>query len=345
MSKTNPQVDQYVASAKKWREETATLRALILDFPLTEELKWGKPCYTFQETNLLIIQGFKDYCALMFCKGALLKDPKKLLHQPGENTQSARQLRFTSVQEITAQKSVLKACIQETIAAEKAGLKVEYKKTAEYAVPEELEQKFRKTPSFKKAFEALTPGRQRGYLLHFSAAKQSATRAARIEKCTAKILAGQGLLDYDRSSVVKKPKPVSKEGVTLLSGGNPQIAKADGDAPVQAYIAAMPGWKSGLGRRLDDLITRTVPHVQKAVRWNSPFYGLEGKGWFLSFHVLTRCVKVTFFAGQSLKPLPPGGTERSQEARWIDLHETDGLDEKQFTSWVKQAATLPGWTP
>jgi hypothetical protein len=144
----------------------------------------------------------------------------------------------------------------------------------------------------------------------------------------------------------KKAKPSEAkpgEKVVLLSGGNPQIAKADGDAPVQAYIAAMPGWKSELGRRLDDLIVRTVPHVRKAVRWNSPFYGVEGLGWFLSFHVLTRYVKVTFFKGMSLQPIPPGGTERSGDARWIDLYEADGLDESQMSAWVKQAAALPGW--
>ncbi|MCG6157523.1 DUF1801 domain-containing protein [Rubinisphaera margarita] len=135
------------------------------------------------------------------------------------------------------------------------------------------------------------------------------------------------------------------EPVVLLSGGNPQIAKADGDAPVQAYIAAMPGWKSDLGRRLDELIVQAVPNVTKAVRWNSPFYGIEGEGWFLSFHCLTKYVKVTFFAGTSLEPLPPGGTERSQESRWIDIYENKPFDEGQFIHWVQQAAILPGWTP
>lgn len=136
-----------------------------------------------------------------------------------------------------------------------------------------------------------------------------------------------------------KPKAV------LLSGGNPQIAKADGDAPVQAYIAAMPGWKSGLGKRLDALIVRNVPNVRKAVKWNSPFYGIEGQGWFLSFHVFTRYVKVAFFLGTSLRPVPPGGTARSKDTRWIDIHEDDVLDEAQMAAWVKQAAELPGWDP
>ena len=130
----------------------------------------------------------------------------------------------------------------------------------------------------------------------------------------------------------------------LLSGGNPQIAKAEGDAPVQAYIAAMPDWKREVGKRLDALIMRTVPKVRKAVKWNSPMYGIEGKGWFLSFHVFTRYVKVTFFRGTSLRPMPPGGTPRSGETRWVDIHEDD-LDEAQMAKWVKQAAKLPGWDP
>ena len=130
------------------------------------------------------------------------------------------------------------------------------------------------------------------------------------------------------------------KSVKLLSGGNPQIAKADGDAPVRAYIAAMPGWKRDIGKRLDALIMRNAPGVRKAVKWNSPFYGIEGQGWFVSFHVFTRYVKVTFFRGTSLRPVPPGGT--SKEARWIDIHEDD-FDEAQMTSWIKQAAVLPGW--
>jgi len=146
-----------------------------------------------------------------------------------------------------------------------------------------------------------------------------------------------------------KPKPrakgkVRKGGKTpvLLSGGNPQIAKADGDAPVQAYIAAMPGWKRAIGKRLDALIVRNVPNVRKAVKWNSPMYGIEGQGLFLAFHTFTRYVKVTFFRGTSLRPVPPGGT--AKDARWIDVHEDD-LDEGQMATWIKQAAALPSWVP
>ena len=135
----------------------------------------------------------------------------------------------------------------------------------------------------------------------------------------------------------------TEKSPVLLAGGNPQIAKAEGDAPVQAYIHAMPGWKSGLGRKLDSLVTRNVPNLRKAVKWNSPFYGVEGQGWFLSFHVFTRYVKVTFFNGASLRPVPPGGTAKSKEARWIDIKEDEPLDEAQFEDWVKQASAIPGW--
>jgi hypothetical protein len=139
----------------------------------------------------------------------------------------------------------------------------------------------------------------------------------------------------ERSGTTAKAKPSR-----LLSGGNPQVAKADGDAPVQAYLAAIPGWKRDVGRRLDALIVRNAPKARKAVKWNSPFYGIEGNGWFVSFHVFTNYVKVSFFRGTSLRPVPPGGT--GKDARWIDVHEDD-LDEKQMASWVKQAAALPGW--
>jgi hypothetical protein len=142
--------------------------------------------------------------------------------------------------------------------------------------------------------------------------------------------------------LMKARKPATKVAVVLLSGGNPRIAKADGDAPVQAYIAAMPGWKRNIGKRLDALVVRNVPKVRKAVKWNSPFYGSEGQGWFLSFHVFTHYVKVTFFRGTSLRPVPPGGT--GKDARWIDIHEDD-FDEAQMATWMKQAAALPGWVP
>jgi hypothetical protein len=144
-----------------------------------------------------------------------------------------------------------------------------------------------------------------------------------------------------KASKLKK----NKQGVVLLSGGNPQIAKGDGDAPVQAYIKAMPGWKSALGKRLDALIVRNAPKVQKAVKWNSPFYGIEGQGWFASFHVLTKYVKLTFFEGVALTPIPPGGTPKSGRARWLDIYEDDELDEELMSSWIQQASEMPGWVP
>jgi hypothetical protein len=143
-----------------------------------------------------------------------------------------------------------------------------------------------------------------------------------------------------RSAAPGRKRPSRNAKPALLSGGNPQIAKADGDAPVQAYIAAMPGWKRDVGRRLDALIVRNVPRVRKAVKWNSPFYGVEGQGWFLGFHVFTRYVKVTFFLGTSLRPVPPGGT--AKDARWIDIREDD-FDEAQMAKWIRQAAAIPGW--
>ena len=190
----NPKVDGYITRAKKWREETKKLRMILLDCELTEELKWGKPCYTFQESNVVIIQGFKEYCALLFCKGALLEDAKGILIQQTENMQAVRQIRFTNVREIVA--PVLKAYVRAAIEVEKAGLEVTYKKTSDFKIPEELQNKLNEIPALKTAFEALTPGRQRGYILYFSGAKQSKTRESRVEKCMPQILKGKGLNDY-----------------------------------------------------------------------------------------------------------------------------------------------------
>jgi uncharacterized protein YdeI (YjbR/CyaY-like superfamily) len=194
MAKTgmNPKADAVLQDEKKWRKEFAQLRAIALACALTEEVKWGCPCYTYEGSNVVLIHGFKAYCALLFFKGALLKDPKGILVQQTENVQAARQLRFTSLQEIVAMKATLKAYIQQAIEVEKAGVKVELKQTSEFKMPAELKKKFAERPVLKKAFAALTPGRQRGYLLHFSAAKQSTTREARIEKCTPQILQGKG---------------------------------------------------------------------------------------------------------------------------------------------------------
>jgi uncharacterized protein YdeI (YjbR/CyaY-like superfamily) len=195
MNRKNPKVDGFIRKAKNWRAEFEKLRAIILGSPLTEELKWGQPCYSLENRNIVLMHGFKEYCALLFFKGALLKDPKGILVQQTENVQAARQIRFTNVREIVEREPTLKAYIEEAIEAEKAGLKVKLKKTSQFAMPEEFQKKLAETPALKTAFAALTPGRQRGYLLYFSAAKQSKTRESRIEKCTPQILKGKGLDD------------------------------------------------------------------------------------------------------------------------------------------------------
>lgn len=191
----NPKVDWFFNKATPWQEEYARLRTIVLDCGLTEELKWGCPCYTLEGSNVVLIHGFKDYCAYLFHKGALLKDPKGILIQQTENVQSARQIRFTHADQIADMESVLKAYIREAIKLEKAGVKVPMKKTAEFKVPEEFKNVLDAKPALKKAFKALTPGRQRGYLLYFTSAKQSKTREARIEKSIPNILKGKGLED------------------------------------------------------------------------------------------------------------------------------------------------------
>lgn len=191
----NPKVDFFFERATKWQNEFKQLRAIVLDCGLTEELKWGQPCYTFEKANIVLIHGFKEYCALLFFKGALLKDKKKLLIQQTENVQSARQIRFTHVKEIIKLKAALKLYIYEAIKVEESGLKVEFKKTSDFKVPEEFQNKLDKHRTLKKAFEALTPGRQRAYLFYFSSAKQSKTREERIKKYVQKILDGKGLDD------------------------------------------------------------------------------------------------------------------------------------------------------
>jgi len=194
-SELNPKVDEFLSKAKKWKEEFEKLRNIVLDCDLTEEFKWMHPCYTFEQKNIVLIHGFKEYCALLFHKGALLKDSHGILIQQTENVQAGRQIRFTNVQEIVEMEAILKAYIHEAIEVEKAGTEVDFKKTTEYTIPEELQNKFDEIPALKTAFEALTPGRQRAYLLHFSAPKQSKTRESRIEKSMQQILNGKGLND------------------------------------------------------------------------------------------------------------------------------------------------------
>jgi uncharacterized protein YdeI (YjbR/CyaY-like superfamily) len=195
MNRMNPKVDAYLSKAKKWQEEMKKLRMIILGCQLTEELKWGVPCYTFQKSNIVLIHVFKEYCALLFFKGALLNDANGILIKQTKNTQAARQIRFTNVREIVEMETILKAYIYEAIEVEKAGLKVNFKKTTEFIIPEEFQNKLDEIPALKTAFDALTPGRQRAYILYFSAPKQSKTRESRVEKCMQQILNGKGLND------------------------------------------------------------------------------------------------------------------------------------------------------
>lgn len=191
----NHKVDFYFSKAGKWQEEFEKLRMVVLDCGLTEELKWGCPCYTLQESNIVLIHGFKEYCALLFFKGALLNDANGILIQQTKNVQAARQIRFTNISEIVELEPILKTYIYEAIEVEKAGLKVNFKKTTEFIIPEEFQHKLDKMPALKTAFEALTPGRQRAYLFYFTQPKQSKTRESRVEKCMQQILNGNGLND------------------------------------------------------------------------------------------------------------------------------------------------------
>lgn len=195
MNNPNPKVDFYFNKVQRWQEELAQLRVICLNSGLTEELKWGQPCYVLGKSNIVLIHDFKEYCALLFFKGALLKDPNSILIRQTENVQAARQIRFTNAQEIAEMEVVLKDYIQEAIDVEKSGLKVELKKTKEFSIPEEFQAQLDQSPDLKAAFEALTQGRQRAYLLYFSSAKQSKTRVARIEKYMPQILAGKGMDD------------------------------------------------------------------------------------------------------------------------------------------------------
>lgn len=195
MSEMNPKVDFFFRKAKQWKEEYAKLRTIILDCDLTEELKWGCPCYTLEGSNVVLIHGFKEYCALLFMKGALFQDPNGILIQQTENVQSARQIRFTALQEIVEMEAVVKAYVAEAIRVEKSGLKVEFKEPTDFEFPEEFINKLEEVPGLQDAFEALTPGRQRGYILYFSAAKQSKTRVSRIDKYVPHILDGKGIND------------------------------------------------------------------------------------------------------------------------------------------------------
>ena len=203
-SRTNPKVDGYLRKSKQWQEELQKLRMIILDCQLTEEVKWRVPCYTFQESNIVILGRLKQCCLLSFVKGALLNDANRILAKPGENTQAARVIRFSNVQQIVEMKPILKAYIYEAIEVEKAGLKLNSKKRRKLMFPEEFQNKLDEIPALKTAFDRLTPGRKRAYILYFSAAKQSKTRESRVEKCVRQILNGKGVDDYSLRGKVRR---------------------------------------------------------------------------------------------------------------------------------------------
>jgi hypothetical protein len=210
---------------------------------------------------------------------------------------------------------------------------------------EELQARLDSDPQLAAAFASLTPGRQREYNFHISGAKQATTRESRIDRCVPKILAGKGFRDRDDTTGRRSTKTKAasdSDGPVLLSGGNPQIPKGDGPGPVAAYLAAMPGWKQDVGRRVDELIERAVPDVRKAVRWNSPFYGVEDLGWFISYHCFDRYVKVTFLNGSRLDPPPPIDA-KDPDSRYVHIHEDEEIDEALFERWLHQASSLPGW--
>ncbi len=300
-------IDERIASLGDWRGETlAEVRRIILGAnpDMVEEWKWmGTPVWS-HNGNICTGETYKQVVKLTFARGAFLHDPKKLFNSSLEGN-LRRAIDIREGERIDAK--ALKALVQAAI-AENQRLRAPKTKPQPDQVP----------VAEKSPKSAKKPG---------EAKKRQATAQPKSAK---------------RQTMPTASTPGEKP-VVLLSGGNPQIAKGDGDAPVQAYITALAGWKRDLCKRLDGLVARSVPNLRKAVKWNSPFYGVEGRGWFLSIHVFTHYLKATFFRGMDLKPVPPGGTEKSKDARWIDLREGDAFDEAQMTKWVRQAAALPGW--
>lgn len=324
-------IDERIESLQDWRGAAlAQVRRIIhaADPEIVEEWKWmGTPVWS-HAGNVCTGETYKQVVKLTFARGASLPDPRGLFNSSLEgNVRRAIDIHEGDEIDAAALQALIQAAVAENVSASASKSQRKTKANAKSDAPSEAKSMSKPKPKPDPKPKAESESTS-------IASSKSTARSKSKSKSTAK--SGE------------QPPPNSAgtgAKVVLLSGGNPQIAKADGDAPVQAYIAAMPGWKSDLGKRLDALIVRTVPQVQKAVRWNSPFYRVEGKGWFLSFHVLTRYVKVTFFDGLSLEPIPPGGTPKSQQSRWIDIYEDDVLDESQFASWVRQAAVLPGWVP
>jgi hypothetical protein len=301
-------ISKRIAGLGDWRGKTLSrMRKLIkeADPDVVEEWKWmGAPVWS-HHGNICTGESYKSVVKLTFVKGASLKDPARLFNSSLDGN-VRRAIDIHEGEEV--EESAFKALVRQAAALNSPG---------------------KSKPS--KKVEAANPRK--------AVAKSSARKPT---KSSAKQVPAHPAMPKASSTKSKGPAVAAKP--TLLAGGNPQIAKADGDAPVQAYIAAMPGWKRDVGRRLDALIVRTVPGVRKAVKWNSPFYGVEGLGWFLSLHCFTKYVKVAFFRGTSLRPVPPGESKH-KEVRYLDLHEDDELDEAQLATWIRQAAALPGWVP
>lgn len=322
-------IDRKIRELGGWRGATlARMRALILEAApgTTEELKWmGTPVWS-HDGIVCTGESYTKVVKFTFAQGASLPDPSRLFNSSLDGN-TRRAIDLHEGEEIDA--DAFQALIQAAVARNAS-----FKKKSKPAVG-------KAKPAAKKAAAETTPSEPAASKGRLAAgAKRNVEKAEPAAK-----KANPASKKGERAAIQPESATGEAKQVKLLSGGNPQIAKADGDAPVQAYIAAMPGWKREIGERFDAIVTQAVPGVRKAVKWNSPLYGVEGQGWFLSFHVLTRYVKATFFNGLSLTPVPPGGTEKSRESRWLDVYEDDAFDEALFTSWVKQAAALPGWKP
>lgn len=332
-------IDQKIKDLGDWRGNTLDrMRRLIkeADPEVVEELKWmGTPVWSH---GGIICTGetYKDKVKLTFAKGAALKDPSRLFNSSLDGN-ARRAIDIFERGKIDP--AAFKKLIQDAIAL---NLETARKKSAKASAPAKRPATTSTRP--RATMDLETDTRKSTQKIANKAAKKTVTKTA--AKTTSKTAAKTPAKSPTKKSMATaKPTAAGKRATAkpkLLSGGNPQISKSEGDAPVQKYIAAMPGWKRDVGRRLDAIISRAVPQVQKAVKWNTPFYGIKGQGWMLDFHCFTKYVKVGFFRGGSLRPLPPG-VSKDKNVRYLDIYENDKFDEAQFKDWVKQASKLPGW--
>lgn len=355
--------DRRTGDPGDWREETlARMRALILaaDPEMIEERKWRKPSNAMAGVPVWSHDGivctgetYTKLVKLTFARGARVPDPSRLFNSSlGGTTRRAIDIHEGEKVDPGAFKALVKAAVAQNGAPAKKPKTGAWATNAATGSARTIHHK----DGSIYARGQMLGGKMHGYWEFFRKdgtimRSGSFDREQQVGTWTTYAASGKlikvtemkaGARARPRASEARPIKMRTGEEVVLLSGGNPQIAKADGDAPVQAYIAAMPGWKSDIGKRLDALIVRNVPGVRKAVRWNTPFYGIEGQGWFLGFHVFTRYVKVAFFRGSSLRPVPPGAS-KDENTRYLDIHESDEFDEARMATWVKQAAALPGW--